>query len=856
MSANIRLRLPSANLDEGDMMRKMHSILSKILAGTLALLMLLGCGMVSPLSFPNTAAASGFQPIPINETTFPDAKFRAIILSKDYDRDGDTFLSAEEIAKTINIYCEGKGIKSIKGVEYFTALQGLWCKDNQISTMDLTHNKDLHGVWCSGNLFTSLDFSANPELEWVYCYDCKLTSLNVSNNPKMAFIECNTNPLPVLDVSANPLLEHLTCGTCKLTVLNLSNNPKLSHLDAFSNKLTSLDVSKNTKLKRLDIWNNPGLGSINISNNKGLQYYNCAYNGATSINVTNNPELQKLICSYNSIKTLDVSKNPKLVYLDCACNNISSLNLSNNPKLYFLQAFTNSFKTLDISKNSLLVKTYKEGKKKYESAVCKGHSWTLNYGGATSTGGDNLYFICFDDGVNLITEAAAETPEENNDKPADTQGNTQTGGNNSQTNNNTNTQQNTGSNTQTAEYVTREKAAQRLYEMAGKPAVSGTSRFKDVKKGASYEAALLWGEKFTICVGTPDVSSDTFGVGRYITRQDLALMLMRYCEYMGYKRAIDFGRSDDFLDYYDVDYYAWEAICWAATWDIMPWKGETGASKDKLRIDPHGKATKSDFDTMIKRLLEVNKGVTPHPKTDSDVTLKNENQTSQSSNQNQQPAQNNGQTQQSAQNNSQGQQSQGTNQTQPSSQSGQTVQENTHPSAANDKNTQSAETDPVPVGSQNGTPAPDGTPAAGDVADNSSDMNSSDSSTNDGTNSETSPDNTDAPSAGNGNPDASADAASDSPAGGNGETDLDIPSDTDSKTESGSSPADPGNVLTTGDTSEPGVDTAKGTVNTSSESKDEKQTSPFIWIAVILLIAVLAAAGFAVYKLTAARRKN
>ena len=112
------------------------------------------------------------------------------------------------------------------------------------------------------------------------------------------------------------------------------------------------------------------------------------------------------------------------------------------------------------------------------------------------------------------------------------------------------------------------------------------------------------------------------------------------------------------------------------------------------------------------------------------------------------------------------------------------------------------------------------------------------------------------PSEGNGNPDASADAASDSSAGGNGETDLDITSDTGSKTESGSSPAGPGNVLTTVDTSEPGVDTAKDSANTSSESKDEKQTSPFIWIAVILLIAVLAAAGFAVYKLTAARRKN
>ena len=38
-----------------------------------------------------------------------------------------------------------------------------------------------------------------------------------------------------------------------------------------------------------------------------------------------------------------------------------------------------------------------EGKKEAEYAVCKGHSWTLDYGGDTSTGGDNILFLCIDD---------------------------------------------------------------------------------------------------------------------------------------------------------------------------------------------------------------------------------------------------------------------------------------------------------------------------------------------------------------------------------------------------------------------------------------------------------------------------
>ena len=517
--------------------------------------------------------------VEINEANFPDAAFRSVISSADYDRDGNGTLDDNELALTINIYCNGMGISSVKGIEYFTSLQGLYCTDNNISSWDLSNNKNLHGVWCSNNAFTSLDFSANPELEWVYCYDCNLTSLNVSNNPKMAYIECNTNPLPALDVSQNPLLEHLTCGTCELTSLNLSNNPNLSHLDAFGNHLTSLDVSHNPKMKRLDIWNNPGLGSIDVSHNPGLQYYNCAYNGATSINVTQNTKLQKLICSYNQISRLDLSKNTELVYLDCACNQIGNLDISNNRKLYFLQAFTNPFNSINIGDNPALTKTYKDGTKKGEYAVCQGSSWTIDYGGDTSTGGDNILFLCVDDKVSVNTTPSREVADTTEDEVI----------------------------TDKENALTREMVVQTLYEMAGKPDVSGlTTRFTDVEKGAWYEDAILWGEKNSICMGYPDISSDTFGVGKWIKRQDMVFMLMRYAEYKGYKRAIDFGRTDEFSDYYEIDYYAWEAFTWAVTWNFMSIKGDPNAPKSEQRLDPQGKATRAEFEYMVRGMLASN----------------------------------------------------------------------------------------------------------------------------------------------------------------------------------------------------------------------------------------------------------
>lgn len=519
-------------------------------------------------------------PIAINDTNFPDPVFRSIIAST-YDYNGNGYIEQDEINMTMNIVCEDKGVSSVKGIEFFTEIQGLWVKDNNISSLDVSHNPHLHGIWCSGNPISSIDLSHNPELEWIYCYDCKLTALDVSHNPDMSFIECNTNPITELDLSNNSKMEHLTCGSCELTTLDLSYCPNLAHLDAFRNHFTSLDVTHNPKLKRLDIWDNPGLGSIDISQNTGLQYYNCANNDATSVDVSHNPELTKLICSYNDyIKELDVSHNPKLAYLDCAVNEISSLDLSNNPRLTFLQAFTNEFESVNIGNNPFLVKAYTEGTKKWEYPACYGYSWTIDWGGQTSTSDKNIFFVCVDEDVSVN---AALTQDIHRIIPDDTCEDV----------------------TDASDLLTREDLMQILYMMAGSPDVDGLStRFTDVPADDYYTDAIKWGEANHIAVGYPHQSFDTFGVGKYVRREDVCLMLMRYSELMGYKRAIDFGRSDDYLDYYDIDYEHWEALCWSSTWLIM--EGRGGEQKDEQRIDPCGRATRSDIQYMINRMMEVN----------------------------------------------------------------------------------------------------------------------------------------------------------------------------------------------------------------------------------------------------------
>lgn len=534
-----------------------------------------------------------------DSSIFPDPIFQGVLASRTYDRNGDKYLDESEILYLEDLHCEGTGVESIKGVEKFWNLKGLYCEENYLTDLPIWNNKNLVGIWCSDNplKIKNMDLSCFPNLVWIYCYNNNLESLNVRNNPHLAFLETNSNPLYKgggLDVTQNSELEHLICGDCGLTSINLRNNKKLQHLDIQNNKLKSLDLSQNTLMKRLDIWGNQ-LGNYDVSHLKGLQSYNCADTGATIVDVSQNKELTKLSVAWNEqLKTLNVSTNTKLVYLDCCDCRLTSLDISNCPQLHFLQAFINpNLNEINIANNPNLIKTYNEGVKKSEPNACYSYSYTIKFGGDDSTSGDSLYFLCWDNEGNDNNVISSYRHKA---KLITTGGNPNVLPDKSKYDNVAD-----GSN-----LITRGMAVEILYEIAGSPSVAGLStRFTDVKPGCWYENAVKWGEQFALCMGYPYFADSKFCASKYLSREDLAYILMRYAENTdGFKRSIDFGRSDDYLDYYEVDYEHWEAVCWAATWHIIEGKG--GATKSEQYFDPHGKVTREEFKATVRNFLKEN----------------------------------------------------------------------------------------------------------------------------------------------------------------------------------------------------------------------------------------------------------
>jgi len=262
----------------------------------------------------------------IDETTFPDSIFRNWVLSQEYGKDG--ILTEEEIAEVTfmnlfpqNIIAEGH-IKSLKGIEYFTAVTKLVCSRNEL---------------------TELDLSKNTALTWLECYGNNLTELDLSKNTELTNLDCNANELIALDVSCCNKLTELNCNNNKLTTLNASGCSALTILKCYANQLTIIDLSGCTSLATMWAFGNQ-LSALNVSDCTALSTLWCYNNQLTQLDVSKNTELTILQCSNNQLTQLDVSKNTELKELRCENNQLTALDLSNNKMLTSLRTYHNPIK--------------------------------------------------------------------------------------------------------------------------------------------------------------------------------------------------------------------------------------------------------------------------------------------------------------------------------------------------------------------------------------------------------------------------------------------------------------------------------------------------------------------------------
>ncbi|SNR16959.1 T9SS type A sorting domain-containing protein [Tenacibaculum jejuense] len=268
----------------------------------------------------------------------PDDEFkRVLLLNNEINTNNDHEIQVSEaLVFTGEINTTSSGISDLTGIEAFEKITGLKCVYNDLTSLDVSNNKELINLECTGNELISVNLSENLKLEKLILDDNNLQTLDISNNTELTSLDCSKN---------------------ELTSINITGNLKLEELFANNNNLQTIDTSMNTSLSVFSCISNE-IDELNLTNNTSLLGFSCEGNNLTTLDVSNNLNLRILYCSNNELTDLDISQNTALVELLCRSNKLESLNLKNGNNANFTNI--NVTGNLDLACIQVDSKTYSD----------------------------------------------------------------------------------------------------------------------------------------------------------------------------------------------------------------------------------------------------------------------------------------------------------------------------------------------------------------------------------------------------------------------------------------------------------------------------------------------------------------
>jgi len=134
----------------------------------------------------------------------------------------------------------------------------------------------------------------------------------------------------------------------------------------------------------------------------------------------------------------------------------------------------------------------------------------------------------------------------------------------------------------------------RIYEARGGVIAAGTSGFSDVESGAWYTNYVVWAEENGLVNG---YGNGLFGATDGITREQLAVLITRFAEYLGTTLSADIA-AVTFTDSSIISAYAADAVQTVQRAGIM--QGLTDGS-----FNPAGTATRAEVAIVLMRLMNM-----------------------------------------------------------------------------------------------------------------------------------------------------------------------------------------------------------------------------------------------------------
>ncbi len=130
-----------------------------------------------------------------------------------------------------------------------------------------------------------------------------------------------------------------------------------------------------------------------------------------------------------------------------------------------------------------------------------------------------------------------------------------------------------------------------LHRLAGKPGVSYSALFQDIPEGEWYTLGTIWAGSLGVVNGVEPGRFDPFAS---VTRQEIAVILYRYAEKMGYDVSVP-SDLNGFWDAGSVASWGSQAVSWAVGAGIL--NGSDGA------LLPDDGATRAEVSAMLHRFV-------------------------------------------------------------------------------------------------------------------------------------------------------------------------------------------------------------------------------------------------------------
>ena len=159
----------------------------------------------------------------------------------------------QAVEDVTSIKCHKKGVKTVAGLQQFSALQSLSLFSNSLSEFDSSYYPKLVSLNLARNRIENLSVSNLPALEKLYLFDNKIKHLALENLPKLSILKANSNTMQTLSYESLTALQKIYIFDNTLETIDIHNLPAMEYMDCRENPMPDELYDEMDKIKHATI---------------------------------------------------------------------------------------------------------------------------------------------------------------------------------------------------------------------------------------------------------------------------------------------------------------------------------------------------------------------------------------------------------------------------------------------------------------------------------------------------------------------------------------------------------------------------------------------------------------------------